>query len=118
MEEEEKVIGSQKKKGSTSEESYTGGGTIVTYNNVQVQNKIPSDFYSLNIKELLNQKADLKISDPSKPTVLIYHSHSTECYTLLDAGYYTESTDSKTKDIARNMVRVGDDICRILEARG
>ncbi len=114
MEEEEKVIGSQKKKGSTSEESYTGGGTIVTYNNVQVQNKIPSDFYSLNIKELLNQKADLKISDPSKPTVLIYHSHSTECYTLLDAGYYTESTDSKTKDITRNMVRVGDDICRIL----
>ena len=118
MEEEEKVIGSQKKKGSTSEESYTGGGTTVTYNNVQVQNKIPSDFYSLNIKELLNQKADLKISDPSKPTVLIYHSHSTECYTLLDAGYYTESTDSKTKDITRNMVRVGDDICRILEARG
>lgn len=118
MEEEEKVIGSQKKKGSTSEESYTGGGTIVTYNNVQVQNKIPSDFYSLNIKELLNQKADLKISDPSKPTVLIYHSHSTECYTLLDAGYYTESTDSKTKDITRNMVRVGDEICKILEERG
>lgn len=118
MEEEEKVIGSQTKKGNTSEESYTGGGTIVTYNNVQVQNKIPSDFYSLNIEELLNQKADLKVSDPSQPTVLIYHSHSTECYTLLDAGYYTESTDSKTKDITRNMVRVGDEICRILEARG
>lgn len=118
MEEEKKVIGSQTKKGSTSEESYTGGGTIVTYNNVQVQNKIPSDFYSLNIEELLNQKADLKVSDPSQPTVLIYHSHSTECYTLLDVGYYTESTDSKTKDITRNMVRVGDEICRILEERG
>lgn len=118
MEEEEKVIGSQTKKGNTSEESYTGGGTIVTYNNVQVQNKIPSDFYSLNIEELLNQKADLKVSDPSQPTVLIYHSHSTECYTLLDVGYYTESTDSKTKDITRNMVRVGDEICRILEERG
>lgn len=118
MEEEEKVIGSQTKKGSTSEESYTGGGTIVTYNNVQIQNKIPSDFYSLNIEELLNRKADLKISDPSKPTVLIYHSHSTESYNLLDVGYYTESSGSKTKDIARNMVRVGDDICKILEARG
>lgn len=72
----------------------------------------------MNIEELLNQKADLKISDPSQPTVLIYHSHSTECYTLLDAGYYTESTDSKTKDITRNMVRVGDEICKILEERG
>lgn len=118
MEEEEKVIGSQTKKGNTSEESYTGGGTIVTFENVQVQNKIPNDFYSLNIEELLNQKADLKISNPSQPTVLIYHSHSTECYTLLDAGYYTESTDSKTKDITRNMVRVGDEICKILEERG
>lgn len=118
MEEEEKVIGSQTKKGNTSEESYTGSGTIVTFENVQVQNKIPNDFYSLNIEELLNQKADLKISDPSQPTVLIYHSHSTECYTLLDAGYYTESTDSKTKDITRNMVRVGDEICKILEERG
>ncbi len=118
MAEEEEVISTQTIKGSTSEESYTGGGTIVTYSNVQIQNKIPSDFYSLNIEELLNQKADLKISDPSQPTVLIYHSHSTESYNLLDVGYYTESSGSKTTDVARNMVRVGDEICRILEARG
>lgn len=118
MDEEEKVIGSQKVKGKTSEASYTGGGTIVTYNNVQVQSKIPDDFYSLDIENLLNQKADLKIEDASKPTVLIYHSHTTECYTLLDAGYYTESTDLKIKDINRNMVRVGDEICKILEEKG
>ena len=30
--------------------SYTGGGAIVTFENVQVQNKIPNDFYSLNIE--------------------------------------------------------------------
>lgn len=118
MAEEEKVIEDQEVKGKTSEASYTGGGTILSYGNVQVQSKIPESFYELNIENLLNEGADLKIKDASKPTVLIYHSHTTECFTLLDVGYYTKSTDLKTKDINRNMVRVGDEICRVLESRG
>lgn len=118
MAEAEKTIDSETVKGKTSEDNYTGGGTIVSFGNVQVQNKIPVSFYNLNLEELISQKAQLSIKDASKPTILIYHSHSTECYTLLDVGYYTESTDLKTKDIARNMVRVGDEICRVLESKG
>ena len=75
-------------------------------------------FYNLDIENLLKQKASLEIKDISKPTILIYHSHTTECFTLLDVGYYTESTDLKTKDIDRNMVRVGDEICKVLESKG
>lgn len=118
MAEEEKVIEAQEVKGKTSEANYTGGGTILSCGDVQVQSKIPESFYELNIENLLNEGADLKIKDASKPTVLIYHSHTTECYTLLDVGYYTKSTDLKTKDINRNMVRVGDEICKVLESRG
>lgn len=118
MVEAEKSIESEKVKGKTSEENYTGGGTIVTFGNVQVQSKIPESFYNLDIEKLLEQKAELKIQDLSKPAILIYHSHTTECFTLLDVGYYTESTDLKTKDISRNMVRVGDEICKVLESRG
>ncbi len=118
MDEAEKSIESETVKGKTSEDNYTGGGTIVTFGNVQVQSKIPESFYKLDIESLLKQKADLEIDDISKPTVLIYHSHTTECYTLLDVGYYTESTDLKTKDTGRNMVRVGDEICKVLEDRG
>lgn len=118
MEEAQKTIESETVKGKTSEENYTGGGTIVSFANTQVQNKIPSSFYSLDIESLLEKRADLEIDDASLPTVLIYHSHTTECYTLLDVGYYTESTDLKTKDTARNMVRVGDEICEILESCG
>ncbi len=118
MAEEEKVIEAQEVKGKTSEASYTGGGKIFSCGNVQVQSKIPESFYELNIENLLNEGADLKIKDVSKPTVLIYHSHTTECFTLLDVGYYTKSTDLKTKDINRNMVRVGDEICKVLESRG
>jgi len=118
MAEEEKVIEEQEVKGKTSEANYTGGGKIVSFGNVQVQSKIPDSFYELDIENLLNEGANLKIKDASKPTVLIYHSHTTECFTLLDVGYYTKSTDLKTKDIERNMVRVGDEICRVLEQRG
>lgn len=118
MAEAEKSISKEKVKGKTSEDNYTGGGTIVTFKNVQVQKKIPDSFYKLDIEGLLKKKASLEISDMSKPTILIYHTHTTECYTLLDVGYYTESTDLKTKDSARNMVRVGDEICRVLESRG
>ena len=118
MTEAEKTIKEEKVKGKTSEDNYTGGGTIVTFGNVQVQSKIPDSFYKLDIERLLNQKASLEITDMSKPTILIYHSHTTECFTLLDVGYYTESTDLKTKDSDRNMVRVGDEICKVLESKG
>lgn len=118
MAEAKKTIKKEKVKGKTSEAKYTGGGTIVTFGNVQVQSKIPESFYKLDIESLLKKKASLEIKDLSKPTILIYHSHTTECFTLLDVGYYTESTDLKTKDTARNMVRVGDEICKVLESKG
>lgn len=118
MDEAEKTIKTEEVKGKTSEENYTGGGTIVSFGDVEVQNKIPTSFYNLNIENLLKQKADLQIKDISKPTILIYHSHTTESYSLLDVGYYTKSTDLRSKDAARNMVRVGDEICKVLESKG
>lgn len=118
MDETARVIETEKVKGKTSEENYTGGGTIVSFEDIQVQNKIPTSFYNLDIENLLEQKAELSIKDISKPSILIYHSHTTESYTLLDVGYYTESTDLKTKDTGLNMVRVGDEICKVLESKG
>ncbi len=106
-----------KSKGKTSEEAYQGGGTIVSYGNLQIQTKIPKSFYSPDIKALLNQGSDLTIYDKSKPTVLIYHSHTTEAYSLLDTGYYI-SSDARSNNSARNMVRVGDDLAAYLEKHG
>lgn len=93
MDEAERTIESEEVKGKTSEESYMGGGAIASFGNVEVQNKIPSSFYNLDIENLLEKRADLEIKDISKPTVLIYHSHTTESYNLLDVGYYTKSSD-------------------------
>lgn len=103
--------------GKTSEEAYQGGGTIISYKGVEIQSKIPSSFYKPNIKSLLKSGADLKIDDKSKPTILVYHSHTTEAYSVLDVGYYIKS-DSRSKDVSKNMVRVGDDLVDYLEKSG
>lgn len=118
MSEAEKTIEDEEVKGKTSEEDYFGGGTLVSFDRVEIQSKIPESFYKLNIEELLNQKADLTIQDISQPTILVYHTHTTESYTLLDVGYYTESLDLRNDDNSKNMVRVGDELCEYLERMG
>ena len=111
------VMDQTAKKGATSEQNYRGGGQLLSYGKVQVQATIPSSFYSPNIKALLKQGTDLSIPDKSKPTILIYHSHTTEAYSLLDVGYYIDS-DSRSRDSSRNMVRVGDDLTSYLQKAG
>lgn len=118
MDDAQSKIDSETKIGNTSEEDYFGGGTLVSFGNVEVQSKIPSSFYDLDIESLLNQKAELSISDISKPTILVYHTHTTEAYTLLDVGYYTESLDLRSDDNSKNMVRVGDELVEYLEMQG
>lgn len=118
MSEAEKTIENEMVKGKTSEEDYFGGGTLVSFDQIEIQSKIPDSFYKFNIEDLLNQKADLSIPDASKPTILVYHTHTTESYTLLDVGYYTESFDLRSKDNAKNMVRVGDELTAYLEKMG
>ena len=111
-------IKNEKKIGKTTEEPYFGGGTLVKSDGIEYQSKIPESFYKIDAKKLLEQKADLKIKDASKPTVLIYHTHTTESYSILDVGYYTGSLDTRSKKADRNMVRVGDDLCKYLNDNG
>lgn len=117
MDEAEKTISEEDAVGKTSEEAYQGGGTIISEGNIEIQSKIPSSVYSPDIKALLSNGSDLVIEDKSKPTILIYHSHTTEAYTLLDVGYY-KSSDASSKDASLNMVRVGDEIVKYLELQG
>ena len=117
MKEAKKRIKKSDAIGKTSEEAYQGGGTIISLDDVEIQSKIPKSFYNPDIEKLLKQGAQLKIKDKSKPTVLIYHSHTTEAYALLDLGYYIKS-DSRSKDNSKNVVRVGDELAAYLEKAG
>lgn len=52
------------------------------------------------------------------PQVLIVHTHGSEAYTMPPGQEYIPSGDSRTTDCAYNVVRVGDELARTLEAAG
>ena len=52
------------------------------------------------------------------PQVLIYHTHSTEAYTPDPDNPYKPSGSYRTRDAEQNVIRVGDELCRTLEAHG
>lgn len=52
------------------------------------------------------------------PTVLIYHTHTTESYTQTELNRYKESSAYRTLAEDFNMLRVGDELAARLEASG
>ena len=50
-----------------------------------------------------------------QPTILIYHTHTTEAYTQTEQNRYTESGEWRTTDNTKNVVAVGEALKEILE---
>lgn len=50
-----------------------------------------------------------------KPTILIYHTHTTEAYTQTESETYKESSKWRTSDNTKNVVAVGETLKEILE---
>lgn len=71
-----------------------------------------------NLETLLTQTLDWDLTGDS-PAVLIYHSHGTEAFTpTADSTYEETGGDYRTLDEQRNMISVGDELTRLLEAAG
>ncbi len=67
-------------------------------------------------EEILQRNVRISAS-PSGVSVVVVHTHGTEAYTQ-DVGYtYTESDSFRTTDSEKNVVRVGEELCRELESR-
>lgn len=69
------------------------------------------------------EQSDLSFDFPAKlagdaPQVLIIHTHGCEAYTMPPGEEYIESDDHRTLDEDYNVVRVGDEIARVLEEAG
>lgn len=54
----------------------------------------------------------------SDAAVLIVHTHTSEAYNPTEEDNYTESDPSRTEDTRYSVVRVGDELAEVLEARG
>lgn len=112
--ERQKTAGKDKKDGSIYEKQYKNEGVTDSFGAVKVKNVNKTD---IDIESILKEKIDLSVSK-DKPSVLIFHTHTTETYQILDRGFYETNFKTRTKDSAQNMLRVGVAICQEIEALG
>lgn len=103
-----------KKDGEISDWQYTSEGVTDKFGVVKVKNVNKTQ---INIEKLLKEKADLSVSR-DKPSVLIFHTHTTETFQLVERDFYPTNNVTRSEDEKRNMVRVGDAICEQLEKAG
>ncbi len=84
--------------------------------NVLIQNATNGE--KPDFEKMAENFTSLEIEDKSQPCVLIYHTHTTECYKLLDNGVYSEKWQSRNSDPALNMIRIGTELTRVLNEKG
>ena len=96
---------------------YTGAQYIDLKAGGQVRNctDVPNASLIAESTKELPFKLD-KNSD--QPQVLIYHTHTTESFEPYDRDFYDSSFASKTTDMTKNIVSVGDIICKQLDKAG
>ncbi len=104
-----------KKDGKISEYTYKNDGVTDKYGLVRVKNV--NSKTDINIKKLLETKSELTVNK-EEPAVLIFHTHTTETYEILDRDFYAVGHRTRSNDKAVNMVRVGEEIVKEIESAG
>ena len=94
---------------------YSKQNATSEYNGIYIRNTTLN--HHINIEEYLNKQVYAFITE-NKPAVLIYHTHTTETYELLDRSFYTNERNIRSDNPKENMVRVGEEICKVLEKNG
>ncbi len=102
--------------GSVEEVFFKTSGATDTVGNISIKNT--TDTKNPDFEALLKNGPVFEISDKSEPIVLIFHTHTTESYLLADNGIFYSDYKTRSTDSTKNMVRVGDEICRVLESNG
>lgn len=102
--------------GEVIEKTFIDYQATDSFGNVYVRNV--TDTKKVNIEAVLSEDFTLPADNIARPTVLIYHTHTTENYILSDNGRFSSERDTRIDDSSLNMVRIGDEITRILESRG
>ncbi len=102
--------------GEIVEKTFTDYQATDSFENVYVRNV--TETKEINIEDILSQDFFLPIEDISKPVVLIYHTHSTETYIMTDNGKFSSDYPSRNENTDVNMVRIGEEIARVLESNG
>lgn len=103
------------KDGDISAVTYETTGATHIYKNIRVKNT--TETKSLDIEKVLAEPLELSV-DKSKPAVLIFHSHTSEGYEMIERDWYACDYVARSNDENRNIVRVGTEIANYLTDLG
>ncbi len=109
------LFAEDKKDGEIKAVTYEKAGATHIFENIRVKNT--TDTKPLNIEEIISHKLELSI-DKSKPAVLIFHSHTSEGYELIERNWYAVDYIARSNNESLNVVRVGTEIANYLEKSG
>ena len=115
IEKYKELFASDKRDGDIQTSTYITKGATHIFENVRVRNT--TETKTLNIESVLSEPLDLKI-DKSKPAVLIFHSHTSEGYEMIEREWYAEGYIPRSNDENLNVVRVGTEIADYLRSMG
>ncbi len=110
-----KLFKDDKKDGDIKSITYEKAGATHIFENVRVKNT--TETKTLNIEKVLSEPLELSV-DKSKPAVLIFHSHTSEGYEMIERDWYAQDYTSRSNDESRNIVRVGTEIANYLTELG
>ena len=109
------LFADDKKDGGIKSVTYEKAGATHIFKNVRVKNT--TDTKALNIEKVLSEPLELSI-DKSKPAVLIFHSHTSEGYEMIEREWYAQDYTARSNDENLNIVRVGTEIANYLTNLG
>lgn len=102
--------------GTVEEVFFRASGSTDSVDGIYIKNTTATK--KPDFSTLIDEGPSLTVKDKSEPTVLIFHTHTTESYLLSDTGKFYEGYETRSFDSSQNMVRVGEEICKVLEANG
>lgn len=104
------------KAGNIKPITYGKKNATSTFGCVSVKNTTKTK--SLNIEKVLAQTPDLQIDDITQPSVLIFHTHTSEGYEMIEREWYAKGYPGRSNNPALNIVRVGSEISKCLTEAG
>ncbi len=115
MRDAEKMYSGFEKTAELQEIALGSSNANTKYGKVAINNKTDR---KPDVKALLKETPAFGKITKNEPYILIYHTHTTEGYELLDKGWYSKDYDSRTEDVSKTVVRVGDEIATELTKAG
>ncbi len=101
--------------GKILSEDYSRKNATAEYDKILLRNTTLD--VEINIEDYINQKITANVSK-NQPAVLIYHTHTSESYELIDRDFYSNARSIRSENKGETVVRIGEEVCKILNENG